>query len=113
MQHTPGGSVVGARLRHSAISTLNLAEVLDYSRMNGIDTDGMVGDLKSLGLRIEPLTPEDANAIAELADPSKQCTLSLSDRACLVLAQRLGVPALTADPAWSHLELDIDVQVLR
>lgn len=113
MQHAPGGSVVGARLRHSAISTVNLAEVLDYSRTHGIDIDGMVDDLQSLGLRIEPFTATDANAIAELADPTRSPHLSLSDRACLVLAQRLGVPALTADYAWSQLQLDIEIQVLR
>lgn len=113
MQQAPGGSVVGAKLHFSAISTLNLAEVLDYSLHHDIQIDGMVDDLQALGLRIEPFTPEDASAVAELAKISHQPALTISDRACLALARRLGIPALTADYAWSKLKLDVDIQVLR
>jgi PIN domain nuclease of toxin-antitoxin system len=36
-----------------------------------------------------------------------------AERACLALAQRLGVPAVTADRAWTSLELDIEVVCVR
>jgi PIN domain nuclease of toxin-antitoxin system len=39
--------------------------------------------------------------------------LSLGDRACLALAQRLNVPALTADHAWTEVRLDVAVQLIR
>lgn len=113
MQEAPGGSVVGAKLHYSAISTINLAEVLDYSLTHDIRIDGMVDDLQALGLKVESFTPQDAATVAELAKVPHQPPLTLSDRACLALAQRLGVPALTADYAWSKLTLDINVQVLR
>ena len=113
MQSAPGGSLVGVKLHHSAISTVNLCEVLEYSQAHDIPVAGMADDLTILGLRIEPFTHEDAHRVAELARNPRVAALSLSDRACLALAQRLGVPALTADDSWRKLDAGIEVQVLR
>jgi len=37
----------------------------------------------------------------------------MGDRACLGLAQRLGLPALTADLIWTALDLDVEVRLIR
>jgi ribonuclease VapC len=39
--------------------------------------------------------------------------LSLGDRACLALAQALGLPAMTADRAWAGLEVGIEIRTIR
>jgi ribonuclease VapC len=39
--------------------------------------------------------------------------LSLADRACLALAARLGIPALTADRSWTDAEVEAGVQLIR
>ena len=39
--------------------------------------------------------------------------LSLGDRYCLALAQRLGVPVLTADQQWANVSVGIAIQVIR
>lgn len=39
--------------------------------------------------------------------------LSLGDRACLALAQRMGVEALTADRGWTTLNVDARVRAVR
>ena len=39
--------------------------------------------------------------------------LASGDRACLALARRLGLPALTADRTWAELGLGISVVVIR
>lgn len=113
MDHTPGGSVVGAKLHHSAISSLNLAEVLDISRSQGLAVEGMTENLQSLGLCIEPFLPEDALFVSQIADAGRSHALSIIDRACLALAHRLAVPVLTTHLSWSSLSLDIEIQVLR
>jgi ribonuclease VapC len=39
--------------------------------------------------------------------------LSLGDRACLALAERLALPVLTADRVWADLDLGIEVVLIR
>ena len=39
--------------------------------------------------------------------------LSLGDRACLALALKLNLPALTTDRIWENLNLSVQVQVIR
>jgi len=113
MQDAPGGSLVGVKLQHSAISALNLSEVLDYCHGHDIQIGGMVGDLRALGLEIHPFSAEDASAVAEITSQLGQPDLSLADRACLALARRLNIPALTADRSWKNLDLGIAVRLLR
>ena len=66
--------------------------------------------LVDAGCRTVEFTVEDAVAAARLWPSTRSSGLSLADRACLALALRLGVPAVTADRAW--LELDVGVEVI-
>lgn len=54
--------------------------------------------LLSYPLEVEPVTDEDAEVAAEMWTPGSG--LSLGDRLCLALAERLDVEVLTADRAW-------------
>ena len=51
--------------------------------------------------------------IARLRVLTRSAGLSLGDRACLALAQRLGLEAVTAERAWAGLELGVTVRVIR
>lgn len=113
MQDAPGGSLVGVKLHHSAISALNLAQVLEYCCEHGIEAEGMVENLIALGLRIEPFGLDDARKVAEITRATPGSSLGLSDLACLALAARLEVPALTADRSWLDLDIGVEVRVLR
>jgi PIN domain nuclease of toxin-antitoxin system len=112
MQDAPGGSLVGVKLHNSAISTLNLTEVLDYCNEHDLPTTSMVKDLRALGLEIHPFTEEDAHHVADLGTRLER-QLSVADRACVALAHRLSLPALSADRSWKQLDLGIEVRVLR
>ncbi len=54
--------------------------------------------LLSYGLLIEPVTADDAEWAAHRWQPEEG--LSLADRLCLALAERLDARVLTADSAW-------------
>lgn len=64
-------------------------------------------------LTVEPVTAADCIAIARLRPMTRAQGLSLADRACLALADRLGVPALTADRKWAETDIEAEVQLIR
>ncbi len=112
----PGAETVEEALENGAISTVNWSEVpatLARQRYRRRRSTWRRGDVEALGLEIVPFTVEDAEQAAALWGPTRQVGLSLGDRACLGLARRLGLPALTADRAWLELDLGVQVQTIR
>ena len=64
-------------------------------------------------IRLEIPDADECIAIARLRPITRPQGLSLADRACLALAARLGVPALTADRSWTDAEVEADVELIR
>lgn len=106
----PGSDVVQASVDGAAISTVNWSEVCRRVAAHGAEVAGLRGELGELGLEFVPFGVDDAEAAAALWPLTRHAGLSLADRACLVLARRLGRPAMTADRAW--LDLDVGVEIL-
>ena len=113
LKDEPGSIVVDRVLAESVMSSVNWAEVVQKSIAAGVTVDGMLDDLQSLGLMVEPFTSEDGEMAGRLWEQTQQAGLSLGDRACLSLGLRLGVPVLTSDRAWATLTLALDVQMIR
>lgn len=82
-------------------------------RALGVDGDMLATEIAETGIVILPFDDHDARAAGELLLPTREVGLSLADRACLALAQRLGVPAVTADHAWASLDLGVQVTCIR
>jgi ribonuclease VapC len=102
----------------SAISAVNLAEVLSRTANRDGGPDRVVrqmidGGLLHGAISVEPFTDEDAIEVARLHPETRSQGLSLGDRACLALARRLSLPALTADTAWSQLDLEVTLTQIR
>ncbi|MGH2903619.1 MAG: type II toxin-antitoxin system VapC family toxin [Solirubrobacteraceae bacterium] len=119
LQDENGALLVSAALdRGAAISILNWTEALSKIANDGKDPDTLTTDLTDAGidedtLRIEPITTADAIAIARLRPVTRAQGLSLADRACLTLATRLAVPALTTDHAWEHANVQAEITLIR
>ena len=115
----PGADVVEDALRRgSAISAVNLAEVLSKLAEVGKDPQDVAENLKGRGLLggnlvVSSLSADDAVIIASLHRSTRAHGLSLGDRACLGLALRLRLPALTTDRAWSRLKVGVKVVLSR
>ena len=102
----------------AAVSVVNWAEVLSKVAERGAEPATAAAELRRAegsrrALTIEPLTAADCIEIARLRLLTKRQGLSLGDRACLVLAARLDVPALTADRAWADADVEAEVRVIR
>jgi len=116
MHGEPGERPVAEALANGcAISIVNLAEALSKLADEGEDPAAVLDRLGSLGDTLEILSFEAADAVrvAALRPLTKRLGLSLGDRACLALAERLGLPVLTADRGWRQLELALEVVFVR
>ncbi len=113
LHREPGAETVEAAMEEGALSTVNWSEVYERLLHRGIDVDGVRVDVEALGLEIVPFTADDAERAAQLAPPTRGIGLSLGDRACLALADRLSLPALTADRSWLGLDLGVAIQPIR
>ncbi len=113
LQREPGAEAVERLLDRSVISSVNWSEVVQRGLSRGVRDEGMRGDLEALGVRILPFGAAEAEATARLWPATRDAGLSLGDRACLSLAQGLGVPALTADRGWAALDVGVEVRLIR
>lgn len=109
----PGADAVEPLLGRAVICAVNWAEVLQRYRAHDIATDGKREQVEALGIEIEPFSPDDAEAVAALWQPTRHVGLSLADRACLAVARRLGLPAHTADRDWRKVDAGVPVVLIR
>ncbi len=96
----------------AAISAVNLAEVCAKVIERGVSSDEARWRIKALGLLVVEFDEEDANRSAALYLQTRAAGLSLGDRACLALGQRLGLTILTADQAWKRVS-GVRLELLR
>jgi ribonuclease VapC len=108
-----GGDVVAAHIESSCLSSVNLAEVIARFVRDGHSAEAVYQQLAGSGIEIVPFLAEDAVLAAGLTTHTQKHGLSLADRACLALALRRNIPALTADQVCSKLDLPIDIQQIR
>lgn len=110
-QSEQGADLVASLLRSSLASSLNWSEVVQKTIAGGADEHGLRQDLEALGLRVIPFDVIDAELAAQLW--RRAPSLSLADRACLALASRFGLPAITCDRAWQRFDLGVEVRLIR
>jgi len=109
----PGSSVVSGLAQSAAISSVNWCEVFGRLRAAGVDGDALRTQMAETGIAVVPFDGIDAEAAGEFVPRTRRQGLSLADRACLALAARLGVPAVTADRAWTTLDVGVAVVCIR
>lgn len=109
----PGAHRVEPVLDGALVSAVNWAEVFQKSLSRQADVTGMREDFAEVGVIFEPFTPEQAEIAAQLWGQTRRHGLSVADRACLALALDRKAQVLTADRAWSEIELDLDIEMVR
>ncbi len=108
-----GASDVWSYLPGALISSVNAAEVAVKLVDGGTEVAKTNEFIQRLGLRVISFDERDVMATARLRQGSRAAGLSLGDRACLALAERHGVPAVTADREWRKVELDVEIRFVR
>lgn len=119
LRDEPGAEAVAdAVAGGAAISTVNLGEVLSRVADRGADPARVARQMTARGLldgaiTVEAFTSADAVEVGRLRPLTREHGLSLGDRACLALARRLALPAVTADTAWAKLGLELELRQIR
>ena len=114
LQDEPGAQVVEDALAGSVLSTVNLAEVVGKLVDVGAPTRALRSALTSAGVRLEEPSADDAFLAGALRGIDGGRGLSLGDRCCLALSlRRQHGEVLTADRAWTELDLPLTVRLVR
>ena len=108
-----GSATVLAAMPDAVISSVNLAEVVTRLIDDGFAFDDVRTAIANTSVDTIGFDYELAFGAGALREPTRAYGLSLGDRACLALAQRLGIPALTADRQWAHIDIGVEVRLIR
>jgi PIN domain nuclease of toxin-antitoxin system len=108
----PGAATVKSALPDALLSTVNLAEIITKLVDKGLPAEVARAAVEVLGAEIVDFDFAQACLTGELRTATRSAGLSLGDRACLALAAKRNLPAMTADTAWGRLE-NFDVILIR
>lgn len=99
----------------AAVCAGNLAEVVTVLVRGGTPVDRATKVVSNLPITCHDLDFDLALQCGALFAATRSAGLSLGDRMCLALALREGIPALTADRAWSAIApaIGAEVKVIR
>jgi PIN domain nuclease of toxin-antitoxin system len=110
----PGADRVNGAIEDGAVMlSVNVAEVVTRLHDRGMSEARIRAILSTIRAQVVPFDEELAYRAGLLRSATRAAGLSLGDRACLALAERLGAPALTSDRAWGRLQIGIQVEVIR
>ncbi len=109
----PGAEIVASLIGDAVISAVNFAEAVTKLVGKGATLDLARAALGVANVDVVDFDRSLAEAAGALVAQTKSVGLSLGDRACLALAARERVPALTGDRAWSKLSLGLDIRLIR
>lgn len=114
IQDEAGADVVRPLLKRAAMSTINVAEVLTALQRVDIQPKDAIVSIGDIIQELVPFDVKQAQCAAELQPYVRHKGLSLGDRACIALGQKLQAPIYTADKIWGELQLDnITINIIR
>jgi PIN domain nuclease of toxin-antitoxin system len=108
-----GADNVVAALGDALVCTVNHAEVIAKLVEKGMALDLACSAVEGIGVQLVDFDGALAERTGDLRRETKSLGLSLGDRACLALAEREGLVALTGDKRWAKLTVGIDIRLFR
>ena len=108
-----GGDKASSLFRTAMVSSVNLAEIISKQIDKGLPPDLAALRCDGLNLDVMPFDHELARLAGTLRADTKHKGLSLGDRACLALAIREDLVAVTADRNWANLDVGCKIELIR
>ncbi len=113
LNNEPGADAVEAMLDDALVSTVNYAEVVAKLVERGSTSGQAQSALRSIALTTSDFDIVLAQRTGALRAETIRRGLSLGDRACLALAEREGVPAVTGDRTWVGAVSGVEIRLIR
>ena len=113
LQDERGADVVGESLPRALLTSVNASEVIVKLIRYGAAPEVAVGLVRLMDCRIVDVDVDLGLRAGALYARTSHAGLSLGDRICLALAQREGLPVLTADRAWAGLDIGVQIRLIR
>jgi len=117
LQGEPGEDLVKQALQnhHCLVSAANHAEVIAKALDRGATADAIRSILSDLAYSVIDIKAEDGDRAGLMRESTRTIGLSLGDRLCLAVAQRLEAPVMTADRPWLGVAqlLSLDIRCIR
>jgi PIN domain nuclease of toxin-antitoxin system len=111
LRNEPGADLVERVIAGSIISAVNLTEIVTKLIERGAPAKDAIMIARGLPFAIAGHDEDLATSAGALWAQTRDLGLSLGDRACLALAARENLPALTADRRWTEVEAEVGVRV--
>jgi ribonuclease VapC len=111
--HETGGETAITYFAGSAVSSVNLTEVVSKLQDSGVLDDAIEEYVRDLKLTVVPHTESLAIKAGLMRNSTRSLGLSLGDRACLALANERDAIAVTTDKAWTKLDGIARVKLVR
>jgi len=108
----PGAAKVAEVLARARISAVNLAEVVSHFVHLGMPANEVDTMLRPLPIDVVAADEALARIVGRLRSVTASAGLSLGDRFCLALAERDGLPALTADKQWRTIADAVSARIV-
>ena len=117
LQGEPGHELVQQALQSEpcVVTAANQAEIIAKSLDRGVAAQNIQTILAELAYAVIDIKAEDGVQAGLMRDRTRKLGLSLGDRLCLAVAQRLKAPVLTADRPWLSMAkpLGLDIRCVR
>lgn len=108
-----GADIVIAALGDAVVSAVNYAEVVSKLVERGASAADANEACTSINVRVIDFDRALAERTGAMRSDTRGLGLSLADRACLALAARERVPALTSDRSWLGAVPHVEVHAIR
>ena len=113
LRSEPGGEDAHRHLAGAAISAVNFSEAVAVLIRKGMPHEAAQEAVEEVELDVVTFDRDQAYRTARLVPATAARGLSLGDRSCLALAQSKGLPALTAEREWEHLDAGVRIVRIR
>ena len=117
LQGEPGDDIVRLALQadNCIVTAANHAEIIAKVLDRGADADAIKAVITQLGYKVIDVSAQDGECAGWMREQTRAIGLSLGDRLCLAVAQRLKAVVLTADRPWLAVAqpFGIDIRCIR